>query len=260
MIKLLFTKIQHTRFVPKRHSFAYRVFYVAYPVEDAPVPTPRFFSLNAFNVLGLSTYDYGAKDGTSWRVWIERECAKHEVMVSHDDRVLLMALPRVFGYVFSPIAFWLVFEGQSDQLKAVLCEVHNTFGDDHNYLLVAEDGDPIVAADTFVARKAMYVSPFNKVTGGEYHFQFDYSPERFNVAIAYHQDQVHTMQVLLNSTSRPMTSWRVLLSVITHPLMTLFIVARIYWQALRLYLKGVPSTLADKPGTQRGGTTHGSRV
>ena len=59
----------------------------------------------------------------------------------------LICMPRVFGYVFNPVSFWLCRD-KDQKLRAVLCEVHNTFGQRHTYICAHPDQRPIVAADT----------------------------------------------------------------------------------------------------------------
>ena len=59
---------------------------------------------------------------------------------SHANRhLVLYAFPRMLGYVFNPISFWLCHDA-AGAVRAVLCEVRNTFGEQHNYLLAHPDG------------------------------------------------------------------------------------------------------------------------
>ncbi len=89
-------------------------------------------------------------------------------------RVLLVAQPRVLGFLFNPVSFWLIVD-QTDDLRAVIAEVNNTYGQRHSYLCAHDDLRPIRFSDTLTTKKVFYVSPFQDVSG-RYDFRFDYQP------------------------------------------------------------------------------------
>ncbi len=255
-LELLSAKVGHTRFTPKNHTFLYNVFYVVCPVLEIPGPTPFFFSYNRFNFFSIYAKDHGARDGSDWRAWISTQCKERGISLVADDTVLLISHPRLFGYAFNPISFWLVYE-KSSHLKAVVCEVRNTFGDNHNYFLAHPDGCAITPTDVFSAEKNLYVSPFNHM-GGSYTFTFDSPPGRFKAVINYYENATHILNTYMGGVRAPLTAGTILLSVIRYPLMTLLVVARIHWQAVRLRLKGVVPTLSEKPEPTHGKTTIGA--
>lgn len=256
--RLLIATVGHERFSPKKNTFAYQVYYVALPVTDDTIETPRLFSYNAFNILSVYARDHGARDtSTSWRAWLERECATHGVTLAQDDVVTLIAHPRLFGYAFNPISYWLVHNSRGE-LVAVLCEVHNTFGSDHNYLLFHPDHRPITPTDTFSATKKLYVSPFNSVPPGSYTFTFTETSERFASVINYFEQNTHLLNTYMGGTYHPLTSWSIAKLVVMYPLMTLLVVFRIHWQAIILWYKGVPPTLDSRPPHTSGKTTAGT--
>jgi DUF1365 family protein len=65
---------------------------------------------------------------------------KQEGITDIDGEVWLQTFPRVLGYVFNPVSFWF-FENHSGDLRAILAEVNNTFGERHCYLLSNPNGD-----------------------------------------------------------------------------------------------------------------------
>ena len=79
-------------------------------------------------------------------------------MTLDGGRVLLAALPRAFGYCFNPISVFWCF-GPDGEQRAVVVEVHNTYGDRHAYL-VHPDEQGRARTD-----KQMYVSPFHGTDG-----------------------------------------------------------------------------------------------
>lgn len=255
-LELLHARVGHIRLTPKRHVFSYGVFYVVTPILKSPLPTPRFFSFDRWNLLSMYGQDNGARTDSSLREWIEETLREHAVELRPDDSIILIAHPRVFGYVFNPISHWLILDKES-KLRAVLCEVHNTFGDDHNYLLAHADGRAISEHDVFAAKKHLYVSPFNSVPPGSYTFSFSFTDKTFSSHIEYFENDVHILTAHLEGTRTPMTTQRILTTLLTYPLMTLFIMYRIHLQALKLYFKGVPHTLSSRPEPTHGKTTRG---
>ncbi len=70
----------------------------------------------------------------------------------------MLASARVFGHVFNPLSlFWC--HDAAGELRCVVAEVHNTYGERHCYLLETDD------AGRASVPKAFYVSPFNDVDG-----------------------------------------------------------------------------------------------
>jgi DUF1365 family protein len=255
-VELLTATVGHERLTPRNNKFSYSVYYVITPVTDDGVVVPSLFSVGRFNVLSIHPRDYGPRDGSSLRRWIVGQCAAREIKVALDDEVLLISHPRLFGFAFNPISYWLVYE-KSQYLKAVVCEVHNTFGDTHNYLLAHPDQRGILPSDVFHATKNLYVSPFNVVPDGAYTFSFTATREKFSSSITYFHAGVRTVTTYMGGTRTLLTPSRILSCVIGYPAMTLLVVVRIHWQAVRLYFKGVPHTLAGRPAHTQGNTTQG---
>lgn len=254
-IKILRARVAHKREKPVRNAFDYRVYYVDMPVVRGRHETPRLFSYERFNVWSVYTRDHGARNETPWIDWFTRQCAEHGVTVDSRDHIRLIAHPRLFGYAFNPITFWIL-QNAEHEVKAVLCEVNNTFGDSHNYFLAAKKGF-ITPQTTLYAEKNLYVSPFNHMEGG-YEFTFDISPDTFSAAIIYKVDGEVSLSTWMGGSLQKLSSTDICLSLVHYPLMTFMVMARIHWQALKLWLKGVQPTVASMPQPTHGNTTTGS--
>lgn len=255
-LELLTAKVGHERFTQRANKFVYNVYYVVTPVAESTFPTPKLWSFDRFNIFSMRLKDHGARDATEWRAWISEQCGAQGLLLDPDDQVLLIAHPRLFGYAFNPISYWLVFE-KTLYLKAVLCEVHNTFGSSHNYFLAHEDFRGIGPKDVFTAKKNLYVSPFNAVPPGSYTFTFQVTDASFKSVINYFENGEHVLNTFMGGTRAPLTSINILRTIFAYPFMTLLVVFRIHFQALRLRMKGVKSTLASRPPHTAGKTTKG---
>ena len=161
------------------------------------------------------------------------ELLRSEGIADADGEVWLQTYPRVLGYVFKPVSFWYC-ERADGTLAAIVVEVNNTFGERHAYLLDA----PAWGA-TLSASKVFHVSPFCEVEGG---YRFRFFVERKCPVVRIDYDDAEG-ELLLTSVSGRSTAWstRALLGALLRmPLLTAGIVFRIHWQALRLWIKGVP--------------------
>jgi uncharacterized protein len=142
----------------------------------------------------------------------------------------------VLGYVFNPVSFWFC-EDHTGRLQAVLAEVSNTFGERHAYLLRADRA--------LEARKVFHVSPFFPVAG-RYRFGFGERAGRRLARIDYFDEAGPLLYTSISGQPQPLTRARLALACFTHPFMTVVIMARIHWQALRLWVKRAP--FFAKPG------------
>jgi DUF1365 family protein len=246
-IELIKATVGHTRLWPKNNTFKYRVFYVKTPVTNNPTKTPRLFSFDYFNVLSMWTKDHGNRNKkVGWYQFITNELSKANIKVTNGYRYYLVAHPRILGYAFNPISYWLVIN-EKGVLQAVLCEVLNTFKQTHNYLLTKADRTPIIATDILVAEKKLYVSPFNKIEG-HYEFSFSYDTKQFKSVINYYDKKGrHILNTYVGGKSEDVSSGKIMRLLASYPFMTLMVAVRIHWQALKLYLKSIKATLRFKP-------------
>jgi len=234
--QLFFAEVMHKRHVPKVNQFRYRVYYLACPLDqleamDAYVP------VNRRGKISFHTQDHGPHDRRDLRAWIDNILNDHGV-AGDIAQVMLIAMPRILGYVFNPVSFWLCLD-KEQHVRAVLCEVNNTFGETHSYLCIHDDHRPITQDDWLEAEKLFHVSPFLK-REGYYRFRFAYKPEKLGIWIDYHQpDGTLQLSTSLTGTLAPMDARQMRRAFWGHPLITLKTIALIHWQALKLFSKGM---------------------
>jgi DUF1365 family protein len=242
--QLCFGNVHHTRLRPARNSFNYGVYFLRLPLRsmaERDWPT-RLLSRNRFNLLSFHDKDHG--DGKRPLLeWIDA-LLKQEGIADADGEVWLQTFPRVFGYVFNPVSFWFCHR-RDGALRAVLCDVSNTFGERHLYLL--NRGAPIANNSELTAAKVFHVSPFCRVEG-RYRFRFmrtgrqrDASfSERTLARIDYDDTDGPILLTSIAGTSHPLNDRNIMRALQRFPLMTFAVIARIHWQALKLWIKRVP--------------------
>ncbi|MBL0143462.1 MAG: DUF1365 domain-containing protein [Betaproteobacteria bacterium] len=245
--RILFGRVFHCRRRPARHVFAYPVFFLRVPLSDMAGAGRGVFSVDRWNLLSLMSRDHGPRDGTPLEPWVRARLAQAGLGRA-DGEILLQAFPRVLGYVFNPISLFYC-HGRDGTLRAVLCEVSNTFGERHNYLLAHPDGRPIEPRDRLRADKVLHVSPFCEVEG-HYRFRFAGDSARQFVQIDYHDRDGKLIVTAIEGEARPVDAAALARAFFGYPLMTAGVVARIHWQALRLWLKRVPWFSKPEPPTQ----------
>ena len=243
-------RVFHKRLRPIPHAFSYAVFFLRVPLSQVDRIGNRWFSRNRFNLVSFYDRDYGPRDGTRLDTWM-RALLKREGIRAADGDIVLQTFPRLLGYVFNPISVWYCLD-RDGRLRAALCEVNNTFGEHHNYLIVHDDQRTIGPGDWLTARKVFHVSPFCAVSG-HYRFRFEQTTGRAFTEIDYFDgganfaDSDKLLVTTMHGTPAPLDAASTLRAFFRYPLMTFAVVLRIHTQALRLWLNRLPYFRKPEP-------------
>lgn len=227
---LYFGKVHHTRLRPFTHRFSYRVFYGLFDIDEIDDMSATLRMFGDRRPISFDARTHGPEDGTSLRSWVENVLIEADVDLS-GGRIMLLAFPKVFGYVFNPISVWYCYDAEQ-RLVAVLHEVRNTFGDKHVYVVPL---DPADLSHGFA--KKLHVSPFMAVTG-DYEFSMTTPGERVSVGITHRDADGELFRAGLVGTRSELNDRSLVRALITHPLMTVKVIGAIHWQALILWRKG----------------------
>jgi DUF1365 family protein len=233
-----FGHVWHRRRRPVAHEFQHAGYFLMLPLRalrERPAPA---LCRNRFGMLAFHDRDHG--DGRADALaWFDELLAREGVTEATGE-VWLQTLPRVLGHTFKPVSFWYALRADGT-LAAALAEVNNTFGDRHCYLLA---GPQVRFGAELQAAKVLHVSPFCALEGG-YRFRFSVSPGAPSAggvvaACVDHDDAlgplIETCQSGTLAALTPATRRRAFFGT---PLMTLGVVLRIHWHALRLAAKRV---------------------
>ncbi len=241
-IQIGFGHVWHQRLRPATNAFRYPSFFVMLPLRSLR-RTPASWNALAHNRPGLLSFrdrDHG--DGRADALdWFE-ELLRAEGVVDADGEVWLQTYPRLLGYAFKPVSFWYAHRADGS-LAAVVAEVNNTFGERHCYLL---SGPGLGWGTEQRASKVFHVSPFCGVQGN-YCFRFLRSVGSLrdahghvHVTVDLHDEVGILLRTSIGGALEvlgPATTRR---AVFGMPFMTLAVILRIHWQALRLAYKRVP--------------------
>ena len=226
---LVVGSVTHTRRAPVEHTFTYRHFTWLVDLDDVP----RFRGpLGALARFDAADHLDGGRLGGGLRGDVERFCAARGITLAPTDRVLMLAHARALGHVFDPMsAFWCL--AQDGSVRAVVVEVHNTYGGRHAYLVHPD------ASGRAVVPKEFYVSPFNPVEG-EYRMRLVLDPAQVAVSIRLVVDGRTVLDAGLSGAVRPATRRAILATNLRHAVMTYRVTALIHVHGIRLWLRRLP--------------------
>ena len=236
--------VRHRRLRPVDNAFAYRTYFLMLPMRRLRDQPCAALARNRFGLLAFHDRDHG--DGRSDALaWLD-ELLRSEGIHDAAGEVWLQTYPRVLGYVFKPVSFWFC-ERADGSLAAIVAEVNNTFGERHCYLLA---GEQLAYGRDLQARKVFHVSPFSQIVGG-YRFRFMRSAsaggDRYVARIDHEDGDGALLQTSLSGRLAPLTPASARAAFFGIPMMSFGVIARIHWQALRVWAKRVPYVKKPAP-------------
>ena len=229
-----FGQVMHKRLRPTVNAFNYPTYFLMLPMRSLHRNGSGALAHNRRSALSFFDRDHG-DGGDNAVTWLDA-LLQREGVEDADGELWLHTYPRVLGYTFKPVSFWYCHR-LDGSLRAIVVEVNNTFGERHCYLL-----DHPHYGQELHASKVFHVSPFCAVTG-DYRFRFlrtqHGGEDRTVVRIDHDNADGPLLQTSVSGTLLPVTPATLRRALTGYPALTLAVMARIHWQAFRLWLKRV---------------------
>jgi uncharacterized protein len=231
--------VRHRRFTPVEHEFTYRHSMLLLDLDELPgsLELHPLYSATRAAPVRFRREDYMGDPERPLA-----ECARDLVEERAGHRpagpVRLLTTLRTLGHNFNPVSFFYLFAADGRRVEAVIAQVTNTpWGETHPYVLL-RDGQHSVMRDTM--DKVFHVSPFIGMDG-----RYDWRVTEPDGKLLVHIDEHaasgdRVFEATLSLERNELTRARLTRLLLRYPATSLRVVALIYWNALRLKLKGAP--------------------
>ena len=222
--------VSHARVKPRKHKLAYKVFMLLIDLDELPDLKLKTLGVGRFNLFGFDPSRFGDDSGRPLKAQIEATLA--DAGIAHGGPVRMLAMPQILGRAFNPLTVYFCHAADG-ALSAILYEVNNTFGERHSYLIPA----PNAALIRQGCAKEFYVSPFMDMELS-YAFRILRPEDRVLVAVDTSDAEGLVLAASFSGERRPLTDRELLKAWLTHPWMSLGVVAAIHFEAAKIWLKG----------------------
>lgn len=233
--------VRHRRVNPVPHAFTYRLFMMYLDLGEllAVFQQRWLWSVDRPNVASFRRSDHVGDPGTPLDRSIRGLVAERTGHTPIGPIRLLTHL-RYFGYVFNPVSFYFCYDAAGAHVESIVAEITNTpWGERHCYVLGPDDNLASGGKKRYQLDKVFHISPF---IGMDVAYDWRFSEPASHLAI--HMENLSEGKPFFDATmllKRKEISGTALAQVLLqYPVMTARVIGAIHWQALCLWMKGVP--------------------
>jgi len=233
--------VEHHRREPIDHRFRFRMFmlYLDLAELDRVFAGTKLWAAERPALASFRSADHYGEQGKDLDSSV-RDLVARTIGRRPTGPIRLLTHLRYFGYVFNPVSFYYCYDANGEELDAIVAEVANTpWNERHMYVLNAANPAATDRTRHFTFLKAFHVSPFMPMKQW-YDWTFSVPEDCLDVRMMNWQDGRSIFHARMRLERREISPAVLRMQLIAHPFMTMRVVAAIYWNALRLKMKGVP--------------------
>jgi len=233
--------VRHRRFAPVPNEFTYRIFMLYLDLAELPEVFRRFWLWSAehFNLAYLRRKDHLGEPGTSMDEAV-RQFVAERTGARPDGPIRLLTHLRYFGHCFNPVSFFYCYDPAGENAATIVAEITNTPWHERYYYVLPETmNEHRRPWKRYRFPKTFHVSPFIGMNV-DYDWRFLEPGDRLQVHMEDYVNDSKLFDATLSLRRRPITGANLRRVLVRYPLMTVQVVAKIHWQALRLWRKGAP--------------------
>ncbi len=226
---------------PVPHEFRYRMFMMYLDLAELPeLFRGRWLWSASRRALARFRRDDHLGDPDAPLDECVRQLVERETGQRPSGPIRLLTHLRYFGYVFNPVSFYYCFDENDTRVETIVAEVNNTpWGEQHCYVLPQEADRGSGPHHRYCPEKVMHVSPFMEMDV-EYDWRFREPGERLTVHMENAREGSKIFDATLTLERREISGLALARTLATFPFMTFKVMGAIYWQALKLWVKGAP--------------------
>jgi len=247
--------VRHRRNEPKVHQFDFRFFMLLLDLEevDSVFRWQPFWSTRRWSLCRFKAADhlkqFAAMDNLRDRVLAALAGQGFEQPIGS---IRLLTQLSYLGYTMNPVSFFYCYSSSGEKIEAVIAEVNNTpWGEQHLYVIPGNQMTEKSTVRSADIKKEFHVSPFFDLAMN-YRMAFSVPSETLAVKIENHStssesanSQASTctrkyLDVTMKLRRKKLTGWNLNGLLVRYPAISIQVVAGIYWQAFKLYLKKIP--------------------
>jgi len=237
---LYFGTVRHRRYAPTSHEFTHRLYMAWLDLSElGTVFQGRWFwSARRRSISWLRRGDYLGEPSVpldeAVRKHVEAETGRRPA-----GPIRLLTHLRTFGYCFNPVSFYYCYDVHG-RLETIAAQITNTpWRERHTYVLPVQDAQQAHSSRRFRFAKSFHVSPFMPMQI-DYDWRFSLPSSRLAVHMVNKRAGETLFDATLHLRRREIDGINLARALLGYPFMTAQVTGAIYWQALRLWLKGTP--------------------
>jgi DUF1365 family protein len=232
-------EVRHKRFIPIKSVFSYQLFMMYLDLDELPTLFNPYW-LWSVNKPNLASFQRKHHLGPTTLPLKQAVINLVQQQTGHliTGPIRLLTQLQYWGYCFNPISIYYAFDKNDQHVEVIIAEVNNTpWGERHCYVLTPEQKLGGTQLLHYQLQKKLHVSPLLPM---DFIYECHFSVPGKKLSL--NMKNIKNDQLFFNATlslqRQEISTHNLARTLLKHPFMTGKVITAIYWQALKLWLKG----------------------